>query len=165
MQQPASSIISGRSCCPVAGSVLFTITAVTGGLDAAQVAVLDVTTGVRTIVVRGGTNARYVPTGHLVYVAAGTLRAVAFDLRRLETTGTPGTVLDRVVTSARGAGDFVIGEDGSLAYAQGPDGTAPTTLAWVDRLGHEEPVPAPPRAYYQPRVSPDGANIAVTVAS
>src|SRR5262245_64853905 len=96
MQQPASSIISGRSCCPVAGSVLFTITAVTGGLDAAQVAVLDVTTGVRTIVVRGGTNARYVPTGHLVYVGAGALRAVGFGLVRLEYTGPPAQGMGRV---------------------------------------------------------------------
>ena len=63
--------------------MLFTITALTGGLDAAQVAVLDLQTGMRTILVRGGSNAHYVPSGHLVYAAAGTLRAVPFDLARL----------------------------------------------------------------------------------
>ncbi len=36
----------------------------------------------------GGSHARYVPTGHIVYGVEGTLRAVAFDLRRLEVVGT-----------------------------------------------------------------------------
>ena len=62
---------------PGGRAVLFTITALTGGLDAAQVAVLDLQTGTRTVLVRGGSHAHYVPSGHLVYAAAGTLRAVA----------------------------------------------------------------------------------------
>ena len=65
---------------PGGRAVLFTITALTGGLDAAQVAVLDLQTGTRTVLVRGGSHAHYVPSGHLVYAAAGTLRAVPFDL-------------------------------------------------------------------------------------
>ena len=32
---------------------------------------------------------------------------------------------------------------------------------WVDRQGHETPIPAPPRAYVYPRLSPDGTRIAV----
>ena len=42
---------------PGGRAVLFTITALTGGLDAAQVAVLDLQTGTRTILVRGGSHA------------------------------------------------------------------------------------------------------------
>ena len=45
------------------------------------------------ILVRGGSHAHYVPSGHLVYAAAGTLRAVPFDLARLETRGTPVPVV------------------------------------------------------------------------
>ena len=41
---------------PGGRAVLFTITALTGGLDAAQVAVLDLQTGTRTILVRGGSS-------------------------------------------------------------------------------------------------------------
>ena len=52
------------------------------GLDNAQIAVLDLRTA-RDGAIRGGSHAHYVPTGHLVYGAAGTLRAVAFDLGRL----------------------------------------------------------------------------------
>ena len=33
---------------------------------------------------------------------------------------------------------------------------APRTLVWVDRQGRETPIPAPPRRYVYPRLSPDG---------
>src|SRR5207248_3723235 len=52
---------------PGGRAVLFTITAVTGGMDAAQVAVLDLQTGARKVLVRGGSHAYYVPSGHLIY--------------------------------------------------------------------------------------------------
>ena len=67
-------------------------------------AVLDLQTGTRTILVRGGSHAHYVPSGHLVYAAAGTLRAVPFDLARLETRGTPVPVVPEVVTTHRRRG-------------------------------------------------------------
>ena len=33
---------------------------------------------------------------------------------------------------------------------------------WVDRQGRETPIPAPPRAYLYPRLSPDGTRVAVS---
>jgi len=73
-------------------AVLFTVTTA-GGLNNEQIAVLDLTTREQKILIRGGSHARYLPTGHLVYGVAGTLRAVAFDLRRLEVVGTPVPVV------------------------------------------------------------------------
>jgi hypothetical protein len=35
----------------------------------------------------GGTDARYVPTGHLVYALGGYVLAAAFDMARLEVVG------------------------------------------------------------------------------
>ena len=162
---------------PGGRAVLFTITAQTGGLDAAQVAVLDLQTGTRTVLVHGGSHAHYVPGGlgsptraereggHLVYAAAGTLRAVPFDLANLKTRGTPVPVIADVVTTINGAVDAVVAGDGTLAYVSG--GVAsfgePRTLVWVDRQGRETPIPAPPHAYVFPRLSPDGTRIAVYV--
>ena len=150
---------------PGGRAVLFTITALTGGLDAAQVAVLDLQTGTRTVLVRGGSHAHYVPSvaegGHLVYAAAGTLRAVPFDLARLETRGTPVPVVPDVVTTATGGVDAVVAGDGTLAYVSGGVAGTPRTLVWVDRQGRETPIPAPPRAYLLPALSPDGTRVAV----
>ena len=152
---------------PGGRSVLFTITTSSGGgLDAAQIAVLDLASGTHQILLRGGSHAHYAPTGHLVYTAGGTLRAVGFDLDRLETRGTPVPVLPRLVTTAGGAADFVLATDGTLVYvdAPGAGSFATRTLVWVDRQGREQPVPAPPRAYVYPRLSPDGARVAVSSA-
>ena len=82
---------------PGGQAVLFTITATIGGLDQAQVAVLDLRTGRQTVLIRGGSDARYVSSGHLVYAAAGRLHAVAFDLARLAVVGTPVTVQPEVL--------------------------------------------------------------------
>jgi serine/threonine-protein kinase len=146
--------------------LLFTITAVTGGLDAASVAVLDLQTGTRTVLLRGGSHAHYVQAGggeggYLVYAAAGTLRAVPFDLARLETRFTPVPVVPAVVTTAAGAVDAVVASDGTLAYVSGGVAGASSTLVWVDRQGRETSIPAPPRAYVYPRLSPDGTRVAV----
>ena len=145
--------------------MLFTITAVTGGLDAAQVAVLDIQTGKHTVLFRGGSHAHYVTSGHLVYATAGTLRAVPFDLTRLETYGTPVPIERNVVTTANGAVDAVVAGDGTLAYVAGGAVAQPTgTLVWVDRKGSETPILAPPRMYVHPRLSPDGTRVAVFAA-
>ncbi len=148
---------------PDGRGVLFTITPVTGGVDAAQIAVLDSSTGTQKILVRGGTHARYVRSGHLVYQAGQALRAVAFDLDRLETRGTPATVLPRVATTTFGATDVSIADTGTLVYVDAPGGIggAARTLVWVDRTGREQPIAAPPRAYMHPRISPDGTRVAL----
>jgi hypothetical protein len=149
---------------PDGRGVLFTITAATGGLDAAQVAVLDLSTNRSTVLVRGGTDARYVPSGHLVYTSGSALLAVPFDLTRLETRGTPVAVLAKLARTTQGAGDFAVARDGTFVYVEAPDSVAAArTLVWVDRLGSEEALAAPPRSYIQPRLSPDGTRVAVTI--
>ncbi len=146
---------------PGGRAVLFTITALTGGLDTAQVAVLDLETGARTVLIRGGSHAHYVSSGHLVYAAAGTLRAVAFDVDRLETRGTPVPVVPDVVTAILGGVEAVVAADGTLAYVSGGGGLAglQRTLVWVNRQGQETAIAAPPRAYAYPRIAPDGASV------
>ena len=96
-------------------------------------------------------------------MAAGTLRAVAFDLARLETRGASVPVVPDVVTTNLGGVDAVVAGDGTLAYVSGGSGgdRRARTLVWVDRQGRETPIPVPPRAYFLPRLSPDGTRIAV----
>jgi serine/threonine-protein kinase len=111
------------------------------------------------ILIRGGSHARYVPTGHLVYGVAGTLRAVAFDLRRREVVGTPVPVVEQVMTTS--GANMSISDDGTLVYVPGGVQAPTFMLVWVDRQGREEPIKAPPRFYRYPRLSPDGARVAL----
>jgi Tol biopolymer transport system component len=126
--------------------------------------VCDLRTGVQKVLLRGGSHGHYVASGHLVYVAAGTLRAIPFDPNRLETHGTAVPVLPRLVTTSFGVGDFAVANDGTLVYGDVPGSLAADarTLVWVDRTGKEEPVGAPPRAYQHPRLSPDGTRVALS---
>ena len=82
---------------PGGNALLFTITN-TQGIDNSQIALLDMETGGYRILIPGGSDARYVASGHIVYGVAGTLRAVPFDLDALEVRGTPVPVVDGVVT-------------------------------------------------------------------
>jgi eukaryotic-like serine/threonine-protein kinase len=151
---------------PGGRAVLFTIISATGrSLDDAQIAVLDLRTNTRTVLVTGGHHAHYVRTGHLVYGTGGTLRAVAFDLPRLAVTGTPVPVLDQVMTMATGAVDAQVAANGTLAYFPGSGGDVPRSLVWVDRSGHEDPTGLPKASYGWERVSPDGSRIAVSITS
>ena len=148
---------------PGGGAVLFTIYPAIGGPDNAQVAVLDLKTGASKVLVRGGSHAHYVPTGHLVYGVAGTLRAVPFDLERLEPTGTPAPVLEGVWTTPLGAANFAVAANGSLVYVAGlARPFSRNTIASVDRQGRVSPLPGvPPDLYRDVRVSPDGARLAL----
>jgi serine/threonine-protein kinase len=154
------------SALPGGRFVLFTITATEGGLDAAQIAVLDLATQRYTPVLRGGTQPHYAASGHLVYAAGSTLRAVRFDPDRLETHGIPVPVVPRLLTTGVGAADFDVSRNGTLVYADTPgDLLRDLSLLWVDRQGTETPLKLPRRAYNSPRLSPDGSRLAVAIQS
>jgi serine/threonine-protein kinase len=146
---------------PGGRAVLFTITA--PSLDTSQVAVLDLKTGQRKTLVRGGTHAQYVESGHLVYAAAGSLRAVSFDPVRLDVLSDPIPVVDQVATTLIGAAEFSVSTTGALLYVPGSLSSELRTLTWVGRNGREEPVKSPPRAYVTLRLSPDDTRVALTI--
>ena len=126
---------------------------------------LNLETGEQRVLVSGGSAPRYAPTGHIVYGVGGTLRAVGFDLDRLEVTNpNPVPVLDGVVTKSSGAADFDLADDGSLVYVAGVIGGfgGRGTLVWVDREGREEALEDEPNNYSHVRVSPDGRQLALS---
>ena len=91
--------------------------------DDARIEVLTLATGQRRVLIQGGMSARYVSTGHLIYARAGSLLAVPFDLKRLEVTGPPITVVEDVFTDPiMGLANFAISREGSLLYAPAAPG-------------------------------------------
>jgi len=109
----------------------------------------------------------YVESGHLVYNAAGTIRAVRFDPRRLEVLGEPLPVVEQVMTgSAGGEAGFSVSTTGTLVYVPASSATqasTPRSLVWVDRRGIETPTKTPVRSYGTTRLSPDGTRVAVDI--
>jgi serine/threonine-protein kinase len=120
------------------------------------------------VLIQDAADARYVPTGHLIFLRQGTLMAVRFDLARLEVIRQPFPIVENVMQAFStgswlntGAGQLGISDTGSLIYAAG--GIVPdlnNSLVWVDQKGIEQPVTDKQFAYATPRLSPDGQRIA-----
>jgi Tol biopolymer transport system component len=129
----------------------------------AHVGVQLVGSGQQRNLVEGGMP-RYAPSGQLVYAKGGNLMAVPFDPQRLEVTGTSVPVAEGVLQSpVSGAAQYSLSATGSLAYVSGGIQATQLRLVWVNRNGTEQPLGAPGRTYFAPRLSPDGRRVAVGI--
>jgi serine/threonine-protein kinase len=126
--------------------------------ELSQLAVLDLRTRARRVLLREGSHAQYVAPGYLVYAAGSELRAVRFDPVRLEVIGTPVPVVESVMMPGFGNVGAAISANGTLIYRSARAGNQ-RALVWVDRNGREEPVGAPPGSFAIARLSPDGTRI------
>ena len=160
---------------PDGRTVLFT--AVSHHLDIinwdrdARIYAFSLDTGKKKLLIEGGSDARYIPSGHIVFARNGQIMAVRFDVKSLTVSGAAIRVLDGVghcinsPWSGResGAAQFVVSRTGLLAYAPGPlQPRFPKSVVWVDREGSEEPIAVPPSNYGRVRISPDGRELLMT---
>jgi serine/threonine-protein kinase len=130
--------------------------------DNAQIVVLDLKTGHRTVLLEGSPFARYA-AGQIFFVRGGSMFRAPFDLSRLSVTGPPVPLAERVtIDSGSGAASFAITNDGTLVYADGPPvPPVQTVVLQLDRRGIEKPLPLPVATYHDPRLSPDGRTLAL----
>jgi predicted Ser/Thr protein kinase len=161
--------VYGPKILPGGEWVLFTITNSRGSdrWETAQIVAQSLESGERKVLVSGGCDARYVPTGHLVYASGSELLAIAFDVDSLSVSGTAIPIVQDVERSTNtaltgGTANYGFSDGGMLAYVSGGAAASKRTLVWVDRKGNEEPLKAPPNPYSDPRISPDGTKLALT---
>jgi eukaryotic-like serine/threonine-protein kinase len=154
------------SLLPDGRSLLFTILS-RDSLDSARIASLSLESRESRILLSGGVAGTYVPTGHIVYAAQGTLHAIAFDPETQTTSGSSIALPSDAIAVAAddGASEFAVSPTGTLVSIApaAPNAVARRLLVWVDRAGNEEPLPLQPAEYLAPRVSPDGTRVAVDV--
>ena len=148
---------------PDGKSILFTVGTTGTNMERARIVLHSLTTGSRRTLIQGGTHARYVSSGHIVYATAGTLMAAPFDLATGTVTGTGVPVLEGVAQSSTGASHFSVAASGALVFAPGVVQIPTRSLVWLDRTGAETRLPLPSRPYWPPQLSPDGKHIAVGI--
>ena len=150
----------GPQVLPDGRHLLFTIAKGTS-LDrwnAARVVVDTLASGERTTIVDGGTDARYVRSGHLVYARGDTVYAASFDLQRLQVTSAPVAMVNGIGTAygQTGAAYFAVADAGVLAYQPRPEaatgGREDARLAFIDGKGQIEPLTVPAGAFVSPRI-------------
>jgi serine/threonine-protein kinase len=167
--KPGESV-DGPHLLPGGRAVIFASTRTTASnrWDVAEVLAQDLQTGARTVLLRGGSAPRYVPTGHLLYMTGSTLFAVPFDVDRLAVTGGPVAILQGVQRAAlTGGANYQFSDGGTLVYLVNNDLTSQRarTLGFVDRAGTATAINVAPAAYVSPRLSPDGRRLAVETSS
>ncbi len=155
---------------PGGKAVLFTGgTAVLSGmgsrLENPAIEVLSLSSGERRTLLRDGVFGRYLPSGHLVYVQAGSLLAAPMDPARPELTGPGVPVLEEVFFDPHFGGAQVdVSRTGTLIYVPGKQALPNLSVRWLDHTGQTAPLLAKPGNYFWPRLSPDGKSLALSAA-
>jgi Tol biopolymer transport system component len=142
---------------PGAKAVVFTIaTAATS-----QIAVLDLKKPPYRVVVNNGNDARYAPSGHLLYLRGSTLYATPFDAGSLSVAGAEAPVVEGVSTNGPGGAmaEFAFSDTGLLVYMHGTAVGGKTVMGWVDRQGTVQPL-SDPEFWGTGRLSPDAKRVA-----
>jgi eukaryotic-like serine/threonine-protein kinase len=165
---PADGLAHGVRLLPDGETLLFTLarggTPSTNFWDKAEVVIQSLKTGQRKTLIQGGSDGRYLPTGHLVYMVEGTMMAVLFDLRRMEVTSGPVPLVEGIRRSGPAVGSatqFDVSSTGVLVYVPGPARAAQDDVFLYDRKGEVTALKLPPGLYGYPRVSPEGGQIAL----
>jgi len=127
-----------------------------------RVAVVDFGSGAVTEIFQG-VFARYVPSGHIIFVLAdGAMMAAPFDPEKMIVTGEAVLLPDSVKVGTTGAAELAISSSGTMTYL--PKRDVAQRLMWVDRAGRAEQVfPDWVAEMTNPSLSPDGSSVAVSL--
>jgi serine/threonine-protein kinase len=146
--------------------VLFTVGTLDSpeSYDDARIQAIRPASGEQRTVLERASMARYVPSGHLVFGREGFLFAVPFDVKTLETRGSPVPVMQDVMgMRSSGVVHAAFSSNGLLAYVAGTPRSRSSRLVWRGRDGSRELIEAPVAGYVNPRLSPDGKRVAAQV--
>ena len=147
----APQVLNGQN------AILFTLI----GGDPAQnrIAIHSLSSGKTKVVARPGAFGRFISPDYLTYVRQGTLYAVGFDTRRLETTGTAVPLLDGIShDSTFGLAQLDFSKTGTMVYRK--NGGA--VVQWLDETGRTEPIVGKAGYFVWPQLSPVGNRLAIT---
>ncbi|MBK9241496.1 MAG: protein kinase [Acidobacteria bacterium] len=156
--------------------ILFSESGTVSGWDSGNLVVAPIGGGTGKVVVRGGYYGRFVPSGrvapnradradgHLLYMQQGSLFAVRFNLDRLETVGEARPALEGVTANiSTGGAQIGFSADGTLVYVPGTAGSINNPIDWMTRDGKVSVLRSREADWSQPRFSPDGLRLALSV--
>lgn len=114
----------------------------------------------QTRILDAHSQAIYAHPGYVLFMRDGNLMAQPFDANARQLTGEPVALpepVSFVAASYRAA--FSVSRNGVLAYREG---FTPSELVWFDRMGRRLGSIGPAEIYFNPSVSPDGTQVAVS---
>jgi len=115
-------------------------------------------------ILAGGYHGRYLASGHVVYMHAGTLFAMPFDLSRLEARGPSVPTVEAVLANpGTAAAQFTISRSGTLAYIEGAGQEGDAPIVWLDSAGKVAPLRKERANWGNIQFAPDGRRLAVDI--
>jgi len=118
-------------------------------------------TGKQKTLIQGGTFARYLPPGYLLFAKGETVIAVPFDAKKVEVTGAAIPVLDAVAAFPQdGVSQFAISGNGTFAFLPSSFIASEQKLVSVDRKSNIQIIHDKLNLHGGLRVSPEGKRIA-----
>jgi serine/threonine-protein kinase len=151
---------------PGGKAIIFTAENTTVGFEDAKIEAVTLPDRRRKSLLHGGTFGRYLPAGdgrgYLTYVNRGTLFAVAFDAEKLEIKGSPVPVLEHVSYSPMfGSAKISFSRNGTLLYRSREIDASRLAIQWLYADGKKQPLLDRDGLFVNPRISPDGQQLAV----
>ncbi len=157
----------GPNMLPDGDSVLFSVSD-PGDWDGGQIVVESISTHDRKVLLVGGSNARYLSTGHLIFTLGRQIYATKFDLDTLSVSGEAKPVVDDVVRGDRvwqtGVAQFDVSSNGTLVYITA-ERVRVRSLVWVDRDGRETATLVEPGDFSEISISPQQTHILLRQAN
>ena len=151
---------------PGSKDVIFTDHTSGGQFDDADIAVYSAASGKVKTLLHGGSYARYLSSGHLVYVHNGTMFAVLFDIKQMEVTGQPAPVEEGVSSNpSTGGAQISFSDSGTFVYIARSAVSQDVSIYWMDAAGKFTPLRETPGDYDSPAISPDGKRLAMDLTN
>ena len=146
--------------------MIFTDHTQRGEFGDANIVAYSADSGKQKTILHGGSYARYLPSGHLIYVHNGTLFAVPFDSKSLDVTGQSVPILEDVEANIDSGGSILsVSESGTLLFVPGLYETHKVSIDWVDASGKFTPLFENPGIYYNLSFSPNGKRLAFDITT
>ena len=147
--------------------LLFTSSDTAQSIGLGSIELFDFESGETTRLIETASNARYVESGHIIFVRDAALWAVPFDVQSFKIAGEEVPVIQGIESNGSlGHATYSVSRTGRLIYLSGSDGAdtgGQGQLAWLDKTGQTQSVEMEGRLFGHPKVSPNGQFIAVTV--
>jgi Tol biopolymer transport system component len=158
-----SSIVFLSSVLPGGAYALGSLRNTSISVDYAEIQLVDTSTGEAEPLGAFGFDARWLPTGHVVFARNGDLYAAPFDMDSGTFTGEPQRVLENVAMDSIFAQvQLALSTDGTLAFVPGSDRAIGQIVA-VDAAGVERVLPPAPQRFSVLDLNADDSSMALQV--
>ncbi len=128
-----------------------------------RIEAVDLESGKRTVLARGGIKPTYAESGHLLFVRDRALIAAPFDAASVQVLGPEVPVLEDVAWNlTNGTAGYDVSHNGTLVYLSSDAWRSSRRVLWADRSGAVQLAIPDTSDWVEPRISPDGRWLAIT---